>query len=174
MNKFIKSLYLSIIISGVVYLLLYYFSLVFINPAILVLGLVIVFYGLLVIYFKYTNIRYTSKEIASKYNISAEENVVPTTIQDQSLLKPVNDKPAVPFPKELIQTHNSIVLEEIHTPVKVTPVVKKPKVIPKQNVNYRNYAEVFKTINKTIQKKNIEKSNLKETTVDESDSKENN
>ncbi len=150
MNKFIKSLYLSIIISGVLYLLLYYFSLVFINPAILVLGLVIVFYGLLVIYFKYTNIRYTSKEIASKYNISVEENVVSTTIQDQSLLKPVNDKPAVPFPKELIQTHNSIVLEEINT-----PVVKKPKVIPKQNVNYRNYAEVFKTINKTIQKKKL-------------------
>jgi ABC-type multidrug transport system fused ATPase/permease subunit len=139
MDKIIKSLFISIISSGIIYLILYYFNLVFINHFLLIGLLVIILFLIPYVYFRLNSPKYSKEEVIEKYNLPVKEEeslmVVDREIVEEEISKPV------------------ISQEQINQKLKEIEKNKKPKEIPKQNLNHRNYADVFKNINQTIQEK---------------------
>lgn len=139
MNKIIKSLFLSIILSGMVYLVIYYFNFFFINEFILVSLLIVIFFLIIYIYFRLTFPKYSKEEVIEKYNlpVKEEESLI---VVDRDIIKEEISKPV-------------IFQEKINPKMKEIEKNKKPKEIPKQNLNHKNYADVFKNINQEIQEK---------------------
>ncbi len=166
MNKLIKSLYLSIIFSGIIYIILHYFSLLFIDALLLFVLLVVFLFLVFFSYFKITSPKYSKKEVIEKYNLPVEKeailNTAPKYTREEIIAKytlPVSNQESVPSQTKEVIIKNEVVVENIEEPVIVPSkeiliieksVSKKPKDIPKQNLSYRNYAQVFRSINQSI------------------------
>lgn len=140
MNKIVKSLYLSIIISGVIYLLLYYFSLFFINSVLLYFITLIFIFIIIFSYVSYKLPKYTKNEIIEKYNLPVKKEESLSVISKDLILENINNP--------VIKKESSI--------EKSDTKILKPKEIPKQNVNYRDYANVFKEANKSLQENSLD------------------
>jgi len=131
MNKLIKSLYLSIIFSGIIYIV--YYLLVEKNNYLIFLGIFIILFSVIYLFKLKSAPKYTKKEVIEKFNlpVSPEESLVVTP---KEVLVETIESPSIVFKKEYLSKKS----------------LKKAKDIPKQNVSYKNYAEVFKNINQNL------------------------
>jgi len=136
MNKIIKSLYLSIIFSGLVYIVLNYLNYFFINKFLLIILLLLISFTAIYTYFRYHSPKYTKEEVIEKFNLPVKKE------------------------ESLVEVKHNLVVENINKPfIKSSSENKKlssiKKDVPKQDLSHKNYAEVFKTINQNIKKEDV-------------------
>jgi len=131
MNKLIKSLYLSIIFSGVIYI--GYYLLVQENNYLIFIGVFIILFSGIYLFKLKSAPKYTKKEVIEKFNLPVKEEEYLVVTPKEVLVETI-ESPSVVFKKESLSKK----------------ALKKAKEIPKQNVSYKNYADVFKTINQNL------------------------
>jgi Ca2+/Na+ antiporter len=89
MKEIFKSIYLSIIFTGILFFIMFYFKLNAINYHLSVIIIFLVLFILFLVYFKKTN-----KNKTIELPIEEKES---SLIDDKSLLKPVDETKIVPF-----------------------------------------------------------------------------
>lgn len=146
MNKLIKSLYLSIILSGILYIVYYYF-IPLENNYLIFIGIFIVLFSIIFFIQKIRGPKYSKQEVIERYNLPVKKEESLMISPKELVVENIAD-PMVLSNKEVIKKESLISKKNL----------KKSKEIPKQNVSYKNYANVFKSINQNlIDEKKIEK-----------------
>jgi hypothetical protein len=91
--------------------------------------------------------KYSREEIIAKYNLPVTKET-PLLQKEEGISEDVKDVMVENISEPAIVNSKEILVKE---KVSEKTIPKKPKEIPKQNLSYKNYAQVFRSINQTIQ-----------------------